>query len=77
MTTIWHSVSGASWGDVRVGDRIQIAHPGVPPMGMAQELGITGNVTRLDETAVELNSVLVLPRDGYIVHLIVRQDGRT
>jgi hypothetical protein len=74
MTT-WYSVNGQSWDDVRVGDRISISHPGLPPMGIAQELGISGNVTRLDETAVELNAVLVIPKEGYSVNLIVRQDG--
>lgn len=73
MTT-WYSVNGASWDTVRVGDRISMTHPGVPPRGMSQELSVTGNVTRLDESAVELNGVMIFPKDGFVVQLVIRQD---
>ncbi|MEU4386589.1 hypothetical protein [Promicromonospora sp. NPDC023805] len=65
---IWLTVPGATWADVRVGDRISLSTPGV------DDLQIIGRVSRLTEDAAEFkDGMIIVPKADYAVTVVVRQ----
>lgn len=70
MARMWQTVGGATWDDVRVGDRISIS----TREDVQEGLGITGNVTRLTDDAVELqDGIVIVPKADFRVDQVIRQ----